>query len=159
MLRILTLALVAAGCSDAAAPPPAPDPTAQVIVTLPQPGLAVGFSIQATDTVKDANGAILTGRNVTWSSSNTAVAKVTQNGVVTAVSRGTAEIRATSGEKTGFATVGVVAIKQQSISVSGSHVCAISVENDMYCWGANYAGQIGNREERNYPLPTLVQGG
>ena len=158
LLHLVTLTLAIAACKDAAAPPE-PDPVGQVIVTLPQPGLAVGFSIQATDTVKDANGAILTGRSVTWSSSNTAVARVTQDGVVTGVGRGIAEIKATSGQKSGSATIGVVTIKQQSISVSGSHVCAISVDGDMYCWGANYAGQIGNREERNYPLPTLVQGG
>ncbi len=157
--RCLMLALVISGCSDAAAPPPEPDPVGQVIVTLPQPGLAVGFSIQAGDTVKDANGATLTGRAVTWSSSNTAVARVTQDGVITAVGRGTAEIKAASGEKSGSATIGVVAIKQQSLSVSDTHVCAISVDGDMYCWGANYAGQIGNREERNYRMPTLVQGG
>src|SRR5688500_18250222 len=95
LFRPLSLVLASACCSDAAGPTPDPDPVGQVIVTLPQPGLAVGFSIQATDTVKDANGAVLSGRSVTWSSSNTAVATVTQAGVVTGVGRGIAQITAT----------------------------------------------------------------
>ena len=159
LVRCVTLALPIAACSDSAGPREDPDPVGQVIVTLPQLGLAVGFSTQATDTVKDANGAVLTDRTVTWSSSNTAVARVTQAGVVTAVARGVAEITATSGEKSGSATIGVVAIKPQSLSVSNAHVCAISVTGDMYCWGSNYLGELGNREERSHAIPTLVEGG
>ena len=60
-----------------------------------------------TATVRDALGNVLTGRTVTWSSSNTQVATVTQTGVVTAQSKGTATIRATSEGKTGTATVQV----------------------------------------------------
>ena len=58
-----------------------------------------------TATVKDALGNVLTGRVVTWSSTNTQVATVDQNGVVTAQSKGTATIRATSEGVSGTASV------------------------------------------------------
>jgi trimeric autotransporter adhesin len=58
-----------------------------------------------TATTRDALGNILTGRVVTWTSSNTNVATVDQNGVVTAQNRGNATITATSEGKTGTAAV------------------------------------------------------
>lgn len=131
---------------------------AEVLVTLPQPGLAVGFTLQALATLKDASSSVLTGRTVVWSSSNTAVATVSPSGLVTGVGRGTAEIRLTSEGKTGSATIGVVAIKPQSLTVGASHVCALTVDGDAYCWGANYNGQAGINTF-NSPRPLPVVGG
>jgi uncharacterized protein YjdB len=56
-------------------------------------------------TTRDALGNILTGRVVTWSSSNTSVATVTQSGVVTAQAKGNATITATSEGRSGTASV------------------------------------------------------
>jgi uncharacterized protein YjdB len=58
-----------------------------------------------TATTRDALGNILTGRVVTWSSSNTSIATVTQTGVVTAQTDGTVTITATSEGRSGTATV------------------------------------------------------
>jgi trimeric autotransporter adhesin len=58
-----------------------------------------------TATTRDALGNILTGRVVTWSSSNTNVATVNPNGVVTAQNRGNATITATSEGKSGTASI------------------------------------------------------
>jgi uncharacterized protein YjdB len=46
--------------------------------------------------VKDQNGTVVTDRVVAWTSSNDAVATVSQTGVVTGVAVGTATITATS---------------------------------------------------------------
>ena len=57
-------------------PPPPPAPVASVTVALGASSVSVGQATQATATLKDANGATLTGRTVTWASNNTAVATV-----------------------------------------------------------------------------------
>lgn len=132
---------------------------AQVVVALPQPGLAVGFNIQASDTLKDGGGTLLTGRTVTWSSSNTAVATVSQSGLVRGVGAGSADITATSEGKSGSASIGIVVIQPQSLSAGGVHTCAISLEGDAYCWGENGRGQLGDGTTTDRLSPVRVAGG
>jgi probable HAF family extracellular repeat protein len=59
-----------------------------VTVTTPSQSMNVGQTQQATVTLKDVNGNILTGRTVTWSSSNPSLATVSSTGVITAVAPG-----------------------------------------------------------------------
>ena len=87
-----------------AAPPP---PVASVTVSLGSSSITAGQTTQATATEKDASGNTLTGRTVTWSSNNTAVATVSGSGLVTAVAAGSAQITATSEGKTGSAALTV----------------------------------------------------
>jgi uncharacterized protein YjdB len=82
-------------------------PVASVSVSLASPSLVAGQTTQATATTRDANNAVLTGRAITWSSDNTAVATVSGTGLVTSVADGTAHIIATSEGKSGNATVTV----------------------------------------------------
>ena len=59
-------------------PPPAPVATVSV-----NPGsytLTVGGTVQLSATTRDANGAVLTGRAITWSSSNNGYATVSASG-------------------------------------------------------------------------------
>ena len=58
-------------------------------------------------TVTDANGAVVTNRPVTWTTSDAAIATVSQTGVVTAVTPGSATITAATGSKSGTAAVTV----------------------------------------------------
>lgn len=69
--------------------------------------LTTGQSTTLTATVKDANGTVVTDRPVAWTTSNAAVATVTQAGVVKATGAGTATISATSEGSSGSATVTV----------------------------------------------------
>ncbi|HUR93852.1 MAG TPA: Ig-like domain-containing protein, partial [Gemmatimonadales bacterium] len=62
---------------------PAPVPVATVSVALSVASLGVGATAQATATVRDAAGAVLTGRAVSWASSAPAVASVSPAGLVT----------------------------------------------------------------------------
>ena len=52
-------------------------PVASVVVSPASPGIGVGGTQQLSAVTKDSAGTTLTGRVVTWSSSNTSVATVT----------------------------------------------------------------------------------
>jgi len=97
---------------------PAPVPVASVAVTLSAPSLNVGQTTQASVTLRDASNNVLTGRVVTWSSSNTSVATVSANGLVTALAAGTAQITATSEGVSGSATQTVILPAVASVTVS-----------------------------------------
>src|SRR2546429_3963689 len=68
-------------------------PVASVSVAPPSATVPVGQTMQLTATPKDANGTALTGRTVTWSSSNTAVATVDGSGTVTAAAAGSGRVK------------------------------------------------------------------
>jgi uncharacterized protein YjdB len=82
-----------------------PRPVASVSVTPASPSVSVAQAIQLAATVRDANGNMLSGRVVTWASSNSAVATVSGGGLVTAVAAGSATITATSEGKSGTAAI------------------------------------------------------
>src|SRR5947207_1139000 len=84
-------------------------PVATVTVTPASANLAVGQTVQLTATTKDANGNPLSGRTITWSSSNTAVATVTTSGSVKGVTAGSATITATSEGQSGASAITVPA--------------------------------------------------
>src|SRR5688572_16664765 len=67
--------------------------------------LTTGQTQQLTATLRDAGGAVLTGRTITWTTSAPTVATVSSSGLVTAVASGTATITATSEGRSGTATV------------------------------------------------------
>src|SRR5437016_2268339 len=82
-------------------------PVASVSVAPPSATVPMGQTVQLTATPKDANGTALTGRTVTWSSSNTAVANVDGSGIVTAAAAGSATITATSEGQSGTSSITV----------------------------------------------------
>jgi uncharacterized protein YjdB len=98
------------------APPPAP--VASVAVDPATANLTIGGTQQVTATPKDAQGNPLTGRAVSWQSSATNVATVTQAGLITAVGAGTANVTATSEGKVGIVAVTVAAPVVGSVTVS-----------------------------------------
>ncbi|PYO76462.1 MAG: hypothetical protein DMD63_14435 [Gemmatimonadetes bacterium] len=98
-----------------------PVPVASVSVALAASSRNPGQTTQATATTRDANNNVLTGRSITWSSSNTGVATVSPSGLVSALAVGTAQISATSEGQTGSATLTVVAplpVPVASVSVT-----------------------------------------
>lgn len=101
-------------------PDPSADPVAVTGVSLNKSStsLTVGATETLTATVAPANA---TNQAVTWSSNNTAVASVDQNGKVTAVAAGTATITVTTqdGNKTATCTVTVSAAVTPPVPQSG----------------------------------------
>ena len=103
---LLATAGVAFSCSSDATDP-VPPSVASVTVTPGSLGLSMGDSGQLTATVRDAAGVVLTGRNVTWTSSQASRATVDGNGLVKAVAAGSSDIVATSEGQHGSASVTV----------------------------------------------------
>ncbi|MGE0346457.1 MAG: Ig-like domain-containing protein [Gemmatimonadales bacterium] len=115
-----TITATAEGAAGAATVTVTPPPVATVMVALGSPTLAAGGTTAAIATTLDASGAVLTGRTVTWSSSNAAVASVAANGQVSALAPGTASIIATSEGRTGSAQLTVTQPPVVSVQVFGT---------------------------------------
>jgi serine/threonine-protein kinase len=106
-------------------PPPArpaaptrPTAVASVGISPASAATVAGESIQLQAVLRDRSGAVLTGRDVRWSSSNPALAQVSDAGLVTGIAEGTVQITATSGGRSGSATVSVSAQPVASLEVS-----------------------------------------
>ena len=100
---------------------PAPVPVASVSVSPASSSLLIGATVQLSATTRDANNNVLTGRVVTWTSSNSAISTVSASGLVTAIAAGSATITALSETKSGTATITVSApapVPVASVSVS-----------------------------------------
>lgn len=106
-LSVLVFYSVLASCGGSGGstvtPPPA---VASVKVTVPST-LVEGQTSQALATPLDAGGQSLSGRSVTWASSDGLVATVTAGGLITAIKPGTATISATSEGQVGSSALAV----------------------------------------------------
>jgi alpha-tubulin suppressor-like RCC1 family protein/uncharacterized protein YjdB len=166
---------VAAGSAIITATSEGKSGTAKIVVTAPlapvatvtiAPGLD---TLEAYDTrqlqatLRDAQGNVLVGRTVTWTSSNPAVATVdAATGLLTGVDRGTVTITATSEGKTGTATR-VVIILYRSMTAGTMHACDIASGGIAWCWGLNgNEGRIGGDQLSSTAMsatPVRVPGG
>ena len=94
-----------------------PAVVASVGVALNAGNIQVGQTTQAVATARDADGNSISGRTVSWSSSNPAVATVSSQGLVTAVANGSTSIKATVDGITGSANLTVSTAVVASVSV------------------------------------------
>lgn len=91
--------------------------TVNRVVIAPATGaVAVGGTLQLSATALDSAGNPISGASFTWSSTNSAVAKVDSTGLSTGLSVGQATINATSGGVVGSAKLTVAAAVTPSIS-------------------------------------------
>src|SRR5436309_1202107 len=93
-------------------------PVASVTVSPATANVFVGATTQLSAVTKDAAGSVLSGRVISWTSSNTAIATVSAAGLVTGVAAGSATITATSEGKSGTASVTVAIVPVASVTVS-----------------------------------------
>ena len=82
--------------------------------------LLVAETRQMTAETLDSDGGVLTGRSITWSSNSTAIASVSANGLITAVTPGGAVVTATSEGKSAVVAVTVSSVPVASVTVSPS---------------------------------------
>jgi len=101
-------------------------PVASVAVSPASASVGVGQTVQLAATPKDANGNPLSGRTVTWATSNSAVASVSGSGLVTAGAAGTATITASSEGQNGTAVITVTPVPVASVSVSPASASILS---------------------------------
>jgi len=100
------LSNIVSATTTASGPPP-PVPVASVSVSPASSSLLVGATAQLSAITRDSSNNVVTGRVITWSSSNAAISRVSTSGLVTAVAAGSATITATSETKTGTAAITV----------------------------------------------------
>jgi uncharacterized protein YjdB len=90
---------------------------ASVVITAPaSPDIVVGTSVSLPIAVKNASGQDISGLTISWSSSNPTVASVTQSGLVTGVSLGTAIITGSVGGRSAAVTINVKAQAQSGVA-------------------------------------------
>lgn len=98
---------------------PAQTPIATLVVTIPNTTLAIGAQVQATATARDAQGNVLTGRPVVWTSSNPGIATIDgSTGMISGVATGTTTITAVAEGHSGTIDVSVSASPPPSGSPS-----------------------------------------
>jgi alpha-tubulin suppressor-like RCC1 family protein len=128
--------------------------------------LGAGQSSTLTATLKDDFNNTLTGRIVTWTSSDNAIATVDAKGVVTGVKPGTTTVLAQSGAQIATATINVTSafsLRDQTLahggdSWNGEFTCAIAQDRSAYCWGRNNQGQLGDGTTLDRSTPVKVVG-
>lgn len=123
-----------------------PKPVATVAVTPDSVVMSPNGTAQLVATTRAADGSTLTGRTITWSSSNETVVTVSATGLVTARGiGGPVEVRATSEGITGVARVSVRSpfVTAVKLGVGWGHACAIEAGGALYCWGSNRDGRLG----------------
>jgi parallel beta-helix repeat protein len=94
---------------------PAPVTTATIVPATSV--LNAGESRSLSVALKDQNGILLSDRVVSWTTSNSAIAAVSETGTVTGVAIGSATITATSEGKSGTATVTVAGVPVASVTL------------------------------------------
>ena len=93
-------------------------PVASVRLSATQQAMTVGQTTQLTAEALDAGGRVLTGRPISWTSSDVTTATVNAHGTVTALSAATAIITATAEGRSAVATISVSEIAVARVDVT-----------------------------------------
>jgi hypothetical protein len=131
------LGLVVAACGTDPSGPPA---VAEIEVSIPA-GLLIGDTVTAMATVRDGTGNILTGRTVTFSTSNGAALSIDANGLARAVqAAGPITITATSEGRSGTASVTVR--DDQRFAYVWAHSQAEAAYTPTHSWVFSSSGAV-----------------
>ncbi len=144
------------------------EPVSSVEVTPPS-GLRVGLTLAATASPLTAVGAAVAGCTISWAVSDAAVAGVDAAGAVSALAAGTTTLTASAdcgpaGQAQGTADINVDPSRVVAVGTGRRFVCALIEDaslgvrdrGDVYCWGANNHGQIGDGTFTDRSVPTRV---
>ena len=136
-------------------------PVAAVHIVPGTANIGAGLAGQLAAVTLSAGGDTLTGRVITWSTSDPAIATVSPTGLVNGVASGPVTITATSEGITGNASVTVgLSLAFPAADGGYSHTCSLTSHGEAYCWGLNTDGQLGSGvQSANSAVPILVTGG
>ena len=141
-------------------------PTPTTIVIAPTSvSLMTGQSTQLSAEVRDAGGAVIPNRPITWSSGNSAVAFVSATGSVTGIAVGATAATASADGLTASAPVTVAAIPAASVVVSPSSVSLVAGDSAKLsavvrdASGAPLANRAVNWSTSNHGIATVSAGG
>ncbi len=95
-----------------------PPPVNTIEISAATGTLIVGQTLTLVAMPKDAQGALLSGRTITWSSSNAAILTVQSNGLVAGIALGTATITATSEGKTATSVITVTVAPVNTVTLT-----------------------------------------
>lgn len=132
-----------------------------VVVTPATVSTYWGLSSQLQFSALDANGQTVSGAVAAWSTESPAIATVAETGVVSHLSPGETNIRASIGSVSGSAVARVLGFQANSLRVSSEDNCALSEDGaDIWCWGDGYP-LYDNRassglSQLTYPHPLRV---
>lgn len=118
----------ALGIEIKAGAPPSSAPVATVTVDPADASVGAGATVRLGATLRDADGNLLTGRVVTWSTSDPSVATVSETGLVSGVSVGTATITAASEGQSGTATITVTPPAPAAVLVGAGDIADCGVD-------------------------------
>ena len=100
-------------------------PVASVQVSAAAPAVAVGQSLQAAATLKDADGNVLTDRPIAWQSSNPALATVNSTGLVSGIAVGQVTISAIADAKVGSLALAATQTSVKSVAITPANGSAV----------------------------------
>ena len=147
VLCFLLSALVA--CTD-------PSPPIALLRIVPDSArIAVGSTLQLVAIAQDEDGDTLVDRSVLWSSQDSAMAVVDSNGLVTGLAGGAVEINAVAEAETAIALL-TVTVTFVALTAGGNHNCARTEDGSVYCWGLNFAGQLGDGSRTGSVAPRKI---
>jgi trimeric autotransporter adhesin len=139
----VTITASSEGRSGTSAVTVKPKPVGAVIISPAQVSVEVAQTRQLTAQVTDDQGNVLTGRPISYSTDNAAVATVSATGVVTGVTIGTTKITATSEGKTGSADVSVTAVPVATVEINPNQsTLTIGQQATLLATARNAAGGV-----------------
>lgn len=124
-----------------------------------------GLTLQLSAVLRNSSGAVLTGRQVNWNTSNPSAATVSNTGLVTGVALGQTQITAESEGKTGSVTVTVSPRPVATVSLSPNPVTvaqgkSVQLTLDLRDSDGNQLSTIGRNivwQSSNNPIATVTQ--
>lgn len=110
------------------------EPPAEVELVAPYPAMSPGERHRILPVLRDDEGNLLGPRALTWRTTDTLVATVDADGIVTAKAIGTATV---IGERDGVADTVAIPVRSSwsGVAVSERLVCAEHVGGGSWCWG------------------------
>ena len=159
------LAACGGGGGDKSSTPstPAVATLKSIAVAVPNATFPVGGSqtLVATGTFSDGSTKVLnTASGLVWTtkSGGAQVVQAFSTGIVTAKTVGTETINATQDSIVGSVTLTVNAPWTQ-VSAGGNQTIALKADGNLYAWGSNIAGQLGDGSGTDRNAPVVVSGG